>query len=149
MRRHRSRQDYATPRPFIQAVEKRFGQIFYDLAADEFNTVSDLFIDAEHNSLTTNWAELGPGLLWLNPPFGHIEPWAAKCRYEAERGARILFLVPASVGSIWFANHVHRKAMVWGLCPRLSFDGIAPFPKDCILTYYCAGVWGFDVWAWK
>lgn len=148
MRRHQSRQDYATQLSFKNAVVQKFGMPSFDLAAGEENRFVEMFFSQKDNALVQPWHQIG-GLLWLNPPFGNIEPWAAKCRYESERGARILFLVPASVGAIWFANHVHRKAMVFALTPRLSFDGIAPFPKDCILAYYSSGAWGFDVWAWK
>lgn len=57
-------------------------------------------------------------------------------------------LVPASVGSRWFAEHVHGWARVLALSGRLSFDGIAPFPKDLILAVYGEPP-GFDVWDWR
>jgi phage N-6-adenine-methyltransferase len=152
MNRHRSKQDYRTPPDFLGAVERRFGKLSWDLAADDTNHVApDWFGPASNcNSLCKDWADFAGGsLCFLNPPFNHIEPWAAKCREESEKGARILFLVPASVGSVWYANHVHRRAVVLALNPRLSFDGKAPYPKDCILACYWAGLSGFDVWDWK
>lgn len=150
IKRGRSKQDYATPLDFRNAVVQRFGAPAFDLAAskDNYFASSVDFYTQEENSLVRKWHKL-PGLLWLNPPFNHIEPWAAKCRYEMEQGARILFLTPASIGSIWFATHVHRHAMVLGLNPRVCFDGVDPYPKDCILSYFCSGVNGFDVWHWK
>src|SRR5690606_17204709 len=75
----RSAQDYATPRVFLDAVERRFGRIRWDLAAHELNAVCDLWIGEHQDSLTVPWAEQCRGLCWLNPPFGDIEPWAAKC----------------------------------------------------------------------
>lgn len=148
IKRGRSKQDYATPEDFRHAVEMRFGVPTFDLAASEHNYFVKPYYSQEQNSLVRPWSTIA-GVLWLNPPFTHIEPWAAKCRYEAERGATILFLTPASVGSVWFANHVHRHACVLQLTPRLSFDGIAPYPKDCILSVYWAGLNGYDVWKWK
>lgn len=150
IKRGRSKQDYATPKDFLAAIYERFGLIRWDLAASDANHVAPDWFTQADNSLCRNWASDTAGqLCFLNPPFNHIEPWAAKCRYEAEHGAKILFLTPASVGSVWFANHVHRHAFVLNLTPRLSFDGVAPYPKDCILSVYWAGVNGYDVWKWK
>ena len=39
-----SKQDYSTPRAFLDAVEKRFGRIKWDLAAHERNHVCDLWL---------------------------------------------------------------------------------------------------------
>jgi hypothetical protein len=75
-------------------------------------------------------------LLFLNPPFADIAPWAAKCAAEARLGAEILFLVPASVGSEWFAEHVWKHACVYLLRGRLCFDGKDPYPKDCLAAHY-------------
>ena len=145
-----SRQDYQTPVDFLVAVGKRFGPLSVDLAARFDNTVAPQFIGPELDSLTEQWHKR-KGLLWLNPPFDKISPWACKCANESKLGARILFLVPASVGSNWFAEHVHNHAHVLLLNGRLSFDGVAPFPKDCILA--CYGFHdlkpGYDVWRWK
>lgn len=148
MNRHRSRQDYETPAEFIRAVEDRFGPLTVDLAATKQNAKAPEFLDEEANSLTVNWNKFN-GLLWLNPPFNHIEIWAQKSRMHCELGARLLFLTPASVGSEWFQMHVLGRAMVLALSPRLSFDGKAPYPKDCMLSVFWAGCSGFDVWRWK
>jgi hypothetical protein len=61
---------------------------------------------------------------------------------------RIFFLVPAGVGANWFARHVDKKALVLFLNGRLSFDGIAPYPKDCILACYGLKP-GYEVWPWR
>lgn len=161
-----SKQDYATPWEFIHAVEGKFGKLGYDLAASEHNHKADRWITEESNSLLAPWAKLSSSdgrmpelgehpLLWLNPPFGVIGPWAQKCLEENEKGARILLLTPAAVGSNWFANFVHRKAMVYFLSPRIMFDGADdPYPKDLILSYYGprsdgAIVHSYETWRWK
>lgn len=147
--RHRSKQDYSTPIDFMDAVRRRFGRPTFDLAASSDNTKCTSFYSVEQDSLEQDWHMI-PGLLWLNPPFNNIAPWARKCAEESEgRGAQILLLTPASVGSNWFQDHVHGKAMVYALNPRLSFDGQNPFPKDCILSYFGFGVSGFGTWRWK
>jgi len=149
----RSKQDYATPRPFLDAVERRFGPIRWDLAAHAGNpVVPDYYGPGSkrgEDSFAQAWSLQG-GVLWLNPPFSDIAPWAEKAADEGSRGARVVMLVPAAVGSNWFAEHVHHRALVLAIRPRLCFDGVDPYPKDLILV--CHGPWiapGFDCWRWK
>ncbi|HET9954140.1 MAG TPA: DNA N-6-adenine-methyltransferase [Polyangiaceae bacterium] len=147
-----SKQDYATPRALIRAVEHRFGPIAWDLAAHKDNAVCDLWIGEQQDSLGVRWAsELG-GLLWLNPPFDRIEDFARKCAREAREGARILMLTPASVGANWFWDYCSpsRDALVLALTPRLTFEGETdPYPKDCVVSAYGFGTVGFERWQWR
>ena len=150
---HRSRQDYGSPREFLDAVERRFGPIAVDLAAHRENHAVDRWLGpgGEHeNSFDVDWSRLAPGRwLWLNPPFSKIDPWAAKCAMEHKRGARIIMLTPASVSTEWFADHVEGKAFVIPLRPRLTFvDCEDPYPKDCALSVFDYAT-GFATWRWK
>lgn len=152
-RPHKSRQNYATPWEFVVAVEARFGPLAFDLAAEDGtckvrNDPSAYFGPGgvARDSLAQDWTKL-EGNLWLNPPFGAIEEWARKCEESAREGRRILFLVPASVGTNWHANHIDGKARVYFLRPRLCFDGIAPFPKDLMLVFY-GDEPGYECWNW-
>lgn len=157
LNRHRSKQDYSTPLDFWLAIEKRFGKPAWDLAASIENHKAPDWICEARDSLTVNWHELvdsatgKPGLLFLNPPFNNIAPWAEKCMRESLMGAEILFLTPASIGSNWFADFVYSHATVYALRPRLSFDGKNPYPKDCILAHFTAGGRrsSFECWKWK
>jgi phage N-6-adenine-methyltransferase len=151
-----TKQDYGTPREFIAAVERRFGPIAIDLAAHAGNHVVPTYFGPGsaicEDSLERDWT--GPassrGTLWLNPPFANIAPWAAKCSGARDRLGWILLLVPASIGSVWFAEHVEGKAMVLGLSPRLTFVGeTAPYPKDLLLAAFGFGLSGFGTWRWK
>lgn len=143
-----SRQDYETPWELIRVVESRFGQLAVDLAASESNTKASRFISERDDSLSVAWHLLSKDLLWLNPPFGNIAPWARKCAIQANYGARIAFLVPASVGANWYRDHVHGKARVYFLNGRICFDGKNGFPKDCLLALYGEPA-GYEVWTWK
>lgn len=158
-----SKQDYSTPDEFIAAVKNRFGlkRFDFDLAATPDNAKAKLFFDERKtDALKRDWTKLR-GELWLNPPFGNIAPWAQKCADTAGRSAshffwpfgwpnrRIYFLVPAAVGSNWFAAHVHERARVYFLNGRLSFDGKNPYPKDCILAVYDGCAYGYQVWDWR
>lgn len=151
----KSKQDYKTPLEFIRAIEDRFHEeLAWDLAADESNWICENYISPEQDSFTIDWHKLidpstgGGGLLWLNPPFGKIAPWAEKCWRESKLGARIMLLTPASVGANWF-SFIFGHAYVMYLNPRLSFDGIASFPKDLMLSYFCHGIQGSEIWEWK
>lgn len=150
MARGRSKQDYGTPRDLLDAVERRFGALAWDLAAEAHNAKASNFIGADRDSITVAWDDLA-GNLWLNPPFGNIAPWAEKCcKTCLSPTSRILLLVPASIGANWFAEWVHRSAFVLGLQGRLTFEGCdQPYPKDCLLAVYGADLAGFDVWDWR
>jgi phage N-6-adenine-methyltransferase len=143
-----TRQDYETPPEFIAAVEKRFGKLTFDLAASERNTkVPGNFFSESESAFETPWPE---GLLWLNPPFKKIEPWAEQCAFYAGPRTKILMLTPASIDSNWFAKHVHRKAIVLGVNPRIVFVGEKiGYPKPIMLSCFGFGVAGMDVWRWK
>jgi phage N-6-adenine-methyltransferase len=153
----RSIQNYSTPKDFIDAVKGRFGitEFAYDLAAEVENTKAKHFFCEEEDSLAQDWSKLS-GDLWLNPPYSRIGPWAQKCAETPIANIhentcinrRIFFLVPAAVGSNWFADYVDGKALVLLLNGRLSFDGIAPYPKDNLLAVY--GEWpGYEVCRWR
>lgn len=157
----RSKQDYGTPWEFIRAVEARWGCLDIDLAARADNAKAPLFITPEEDSLTTLWSRHSARYAWLNPPFAKLWEWAHRCRCYAEdfrkAGGRIFLLTPASIGSDWFAEHVHGKALVLGLRPRMIFDGTPPnpktgkpdpYPKDLMLSVF-GETSGFDTWKWK
>lgn len=136
-----SKQDYATPDEFMMRVESRFGDIQFDLAAHSLNTKHPLYYTAPEfkddymaagiDSLTKDWSELR-GLLWLNPPYKDIGPWAMKA---ARSTAKVAMLVPA-VTAAWACDWVFPCADIYLLKQRLSFDGVNTFPKDCMLAVY-------------
>lgn len=154
----KSKQDYSTPDDFMRALMRKFGVPTIDLAATHDNTRCARYISPIEDSPMQDWDKLARAshdrLAFLNPPFGNIRPWAKKCA-EASL-LEILFLVPASVGSNWWAEHVDEcvqdeTAMVYFLRPRLSFDGKNPYPKDCALVHYNASVNAerYGCWDWK
>lgn len=147
-----SEQSVGTPREFLDAVERRFGTLEFDLAANADNSVCGPHFyglgSPATDALITWWGGK-PLFMWCNPPFIHIEPWAAKCARDRHPEARIAFLIPASVGSNWFAEHVDGKALVLFLRPRLTFVGhSAPYPKDLILAMYGEKP-GYECWKWR
>ena len=143
-----------TPAIFMQAIEKKFGQITRDLAASAKNTKGALgFYSKEEDAFKQAWHEKA-GFLWLNPPFAWIGPWVIKCLAESKLGANILMLVPASVGAKWFEDNVFKKADVHFLYGRIAFDGSTTvYPKDCMVIHFRPDTEtvkpDFFVWHWK
>lgn len=150
-----SKQDYATPHIFLDAVHAKLGieEFGWDLAASEDNTVSPIgYYSEAQNALVKNWTEVSKGWLWLNPPFSDIDPWAHKSWLSSLDGAKIALLVPASVGSNWFKKYCWNKAFVLYLNGRLAFIPDKPnwlYPKDCMLVLYNNWAVGSDIWRWK
>lgn len=152
----RSTQEVGTPPELVTAVERRFGALRFDLAANEDNAICTGWLgpgsDYATDAFSVDWAGMWTrGYAWLNPPFDDIAPWARKCVLSARDGAFVLMLVPASTGSIWYARYVQGHARVIPLAPRVTFLGHdTPYPKDLILCVYNpwvdAGV--ADQWRW-
>lgn len=104
-----SKQNYATPVEFIEAVKRRFKikEFVYDLAAEPETAKAKHFFSEEEDALSKDWKKLR-GHLWLNPPYGNITPWVQKCSEsrDCRHSRTIYFLVPASVGANWFADWI-------------------------------------------
>lgn len=140
-------QAVGTPKNFLTAVRAEFGPIYMDLAAVRENAVCQLYNSPSEDSLDpkTIWP-LVKDWLWLNPPFANIDPWAARCAREVKQGRNILFLVPASVDSNWFAKHVQGIAKIYWCSPRLVFVGHdKPYPKPMMLAVY-SQTWARQHW---
>lgn len=155
-----SKQDYATPRDFVRAVQLKLkiDHFDFDFAADADNTVAPHFWTAADDALVKTpqqWrAELGAdGWGWLNPPFRHIAPWARRCAETAQLGGAVALLVPASVGANWFRESVEGHADVWFVNGRLAFMPDKPrwlYPKDCLVAlYYGSKQTEYEVWNWR
>jgi phage N-6-adenine-methyltransferase len=127
---------YRTDPNFIEGYIAPKYKIIGDLAADENNFLSPLYLTEKEDSLTCNWMDFyevcresqGEGYLWLNPPYGDIRAWAQKCANASMDGVKILFLVPAAVGSNWYRKYVEDFARVDLLNGRLVFDFL--YPED-------------------
>lgn len=154
----RSKQDYATPQSFIDALAVRYGgPCLFDLAASHSNAKAPFFFTEEDDALSKDWTKLGDhpslggkGFVFLNPPFARIEPWACKLANECARLPRWTnMLVPASVGSNWFQQNVHGKLRFEPI-PRLTFVGeTTPYPKDLGIVIAGYGMTGYGFFDWR
>jgi hypothetical protein len=150
----KSEQIVQTPPDLLRAIRRDFRVDTWtaDLAANASNKVTAYHFGPgspySEDSLQTEWPSAGD--LWLNPPFGDIDPWAKKCATKRSPDARIFMLVPASTGANWFVDHVLHRAHVVALSPRVTFTGhSSPYPKDLILAVFSNVVGGVSAWRWK
>jgi len=174
VKRGQSEQVVSTPWEFIYAVERKFGVVAWDLAANESNAKARKWISPERDTFKQNWAELlEGGLGWLNPEFDPMVVSVRKCAFEQQRGAEFVVLSPASISTNWFWDHVQPYATVYSITPRICFEGshnlfpkghpregqrkcdpscvgCAPYPKDLMLSHYCAKPnHELQRWKWK
>lgn len=174
----RSKQNYATPADCIRAVKALLGidAFAWDFAAEPSNAKARYFYTEQDDALSAGCDWVGAlrhgGWGWLNPPFGDIDPWAAKCARSTANGGQIAFLVPASVGSNWYARWIHDnpRALTVFLNGRLCFIDDWPhtidpsprnttgacyksaplYPKDCMLILFGVPNDGRPiVWQWQ
>lgn len=158
-----SKQDFATPEIFVAAALVKLGiaEFMFDFAADAGNAVCSCYWDAAVDSLRQpreRWLEMvvqevEAGWGWLNPPFDRIAKWAAAMAALREDEGRCAFLVPAAVGSRWWADSVHGTARVLLLQGRIPFDPSKPhwgYPKDMALCLYSPTVnAAYELWDWR
>lgn len=170
--RPNAQQGYRTPRAFLDAIEREYGRITWDAACTTEDCVAG---ESEHghmrgheynlgeDALLTDWTLMAGELVWCNPPFGKSGAFCRKAA-EAQRPdapLRCLMLVQAAVDSDWFRQHVHGKAFVRPLSPRIAFthpDGSpvldgkgkpAAINRPLMLAEYGFGRVGFEPWRWK
>lgn len=152
--RGESRQDVRTPTVLIQKVLDLLGVETFDcdLAASDDNAVCEHYYTEAQNSLVQPW-RCGDGWNWCNPPYHHVLPWVERAHLQLLTArAQSCLLIPASVGSNWFSEHVHQHASVIFLNGRVTFVGhTQPFPKDLMLCLYSPYYKkpGYDVWRWQ
>jgi phage N-6-adenine-methyltransferase len=136
-------QNYRTPRDLLFAVQRKFGvRLAFDIACDRENAVAPQgFYYPEHDALASAWPTLGADeAAWCNPQFNRSSAFARVASESPH--CRTLMLVPASVGTNWWAEYVAPFALVAFLRPRIVFlnpDGSrceAGINRDCALLAY-------------
>lgn len=149
-----ARQDYCTPPELLEAVQARFGKIEFDLACTEQNAVANYgYFHPEHDALVRDWCDLERLTCWANPPFANSRHFAARAHASqyCDNPPTVLLLVPAAVDSNWYSEHVHGKALVLPLSPRVAFVGQpTAINRPLMLCVYGPHITpGFEPWQWK
>jgi len=135
----RGTQTVRTPRWLIERIEREFGPITLDAAANHKNAVVP--------------AHLGPGgigdglfewpaspHIWCNPPFSAQGKFVRRAFEASLTGSAVTMLVMASIDSRWWIECVSGIADVYVLHPRIVFVGHAtPFPRATAILRYPGG----------
>jgi hypothetical protein len=156
-KRGESKQDVGTPRDFIQAACRKLGIFAFglDLAATSRNSVASRYFSPREDCFKQpSWKAPGKQWSWLNPEFDNIGKYAERCLMEMRSNdAKIAFLTPASVGSNWYRDFIHKQRGVLqlNLNGRIKFVGHKdPYPKDLMLTLFAPYLeWDTEIWRWQ
>lgn len=129
--------EWATPRRFFEAMQRRFGPFDLDPAATPENAKAPRFYTRDTDGLRQPW----PGRVWCNPPYGRggvVGSWVQKAHAEvaAGRAEVVVALVPASTDTAWWHDHAMEAAEIHFVRTRLNFnDGTTrgTFPSAVIV----------------
>lgn len=114
--------EWQTPQWFFDYLNKRY-EFSIDLAASDKNSKCGFYFTKEQNALIQEWHKL-KGWLWCNPPYGRNLPeWIEKAFIESQMGAKIVMLIPASVGTKYWASYIINKvSSITFITGRIKFD---------------------------
>jgi phage N-6-adenine-methyltransferase len=130
---------WSTPDNLYNGIDKKC-KFAIDLAANASNTKHKRWFGPDskyaEDSLRVKWHKI-KGWCWLNPPYGReLHTWMQKCHKEAQKGAKIMALVPARTDTKWFHDFIYKKYDVIFIKGRLKFGGAknsAPFPSMLVV----------------
>lgn len=139
------KQDWTTPQEFFDKYNEKY-HFDVDLACTTDNCLCEngLYLDKGVNSLEFEWSNLRDWL-WLNPPYGRgLRAWVEKAHIEAQKGAKIIMLIPSRTDTSYWHDFIFSKGYeIEFLRGRLKFGGgidkqgnpiinPAPFPSAII-----------------
>ncbi len=109
-----------------------------DVAASAANTKCSDYFDIERDALSCDWY----GRVWCNPPYSKLKAWVAKAYRQRNNCDIIVCLLPAKTDTQWFHSFIYRKASLFFIKGRISFErngqpggrGRLPFPS--MVTIY-------------
>jgi site-specific DNA-methyltransferase (adenine-specific) len=129
-----ARVDWRTPPEVVAVVRQAFGgRIDLDPCAppDPAHTIAKGNLAGPAGSPADGLAAEWHGSVYVNPPFGDLAAWAAKCAAEARGGAEVILLLPARTDTAYWHDHVATASLVCFWRGRLRFVGApasCPFP---------------------
>lgn len=112
------RDNWSTPRALIERLEKEFRKFDLDVCASEKNKVCERYFDKETNGLEQNWS----GFVWCNPPYSNKLEWIEKAHLEAQKGSRVVILLPAFTETHFFRELKAKSDWLLFLNGRLVFN---------------------------
>ncbi len=115
---------WGTPPEVFGPLDREFGFTLDPCATATSAKCPKFFTEAE-NGLEQSWAG---ERVFMNPPYGsEIYPWIKKAREEADSGALVVGLVPASTDLSWWHDHIVGRAEVRYIRGRVRYLTDGPY----------------------
>lgn len=115
---------WATPPEVFEPLDDEFNFTLDPCATPENAKCARFFTEAD-DGLSKDWSR---DRVFMNPPYGReIYPWTKKAREEAERGALVVGLVPASTDLKWWHDDIVGRAEVRYIRGRVRFLTGGPY----------------------
>lgn len=153
-------QNYRSPPELLRAVVERFGRFTFDAACLSTDAVAPegYAFDRGFDALARDWRELAGHVVWCNPPWRLAGRFAAKA---AASCCKVLLNCQLAPDAAWYERHVHGRALVLALNPRVPYlnqDGSPAFTdkagkalginRPAMVAAYGFGQVGFEPWRW-
>lgn len=130
--------NWCTPQDFFDEINNEFHFVL-DAAASDKSAKCAKYFTPETDGLRQSW-DVG-GAVFCNPPYGReIGKWVQKAYEEAQKGIKIVLLIPARTDTKWFHDYIYNKAEIRFLRGRLKFadedgnvENNAPFPSMLVI----------------
>ena len=113
------RDTWSSPKWLISRLEQEFGKFDLDSCASLSNRVCERFFDKNQNGLEQDWQG---DLVWVNPPYSQKNEFIEKAHQEAQKGTRIVLLVPGFTETAWFRSLKSKSQWLLFLNGRLIFN---------------------------
>ena len=132
--------DWGTDPDVFKTLDAEF-HFTLDVNADAVNHKCERYFTKEMDALKQTWA---PNRCFCNPPFSLNDDFVRKGKEEANKGALVVFLIPARTNVRWFHNYVwdcrtHKPKQgveirfYPGRLRYIGSHGLAPFPVMLVI----------------
>jgi phage N-6-adenine-methyltransferase len=129
---------WETPPEVFRPLNEEFG-FTLDPCAQPQTAKCPLFYTEEDDGLSKDWSG---HRVFMNPPYGReVYAWTRKAREEAERGALVVGLLPASTDLSWWHDDVEGHAEVRFIRGRVRFLTGGPYRASGFFASVIA-IWG-------
>jgi site-specific DNA-methyltransferase (adenine-specific) len=114
-----AKQDIGTPRDLFDLLDAEF-HFSLDPCSTDANAKCARHYTPEQDGLAQRW----DGAVFINPPYGKIDPWVEKALREIDHCEVIVFLVPSRTDRPWFHALLRGGAELRWLDHRIQFEGM-------------------------
>jgi site-specific DNA-methyltransferase (adenine-specific) len=129
-----AKDDWTTPDDLFSKINDKYGPFYLDPAADNKNAKCPIWFTEAQNGLAVDWYIFGS--VFVNPPYSNLKAWIKKSYDEAQKGCRVVMLIPARTDTIAFHEYVMKARKIELIKGRIKFSNSknsAPFPSMIVV----------------